>query len=276
MNEPRGKKTKITPLSSFNIILFLPYILQTHILHIPTEDPVGVLHVGVVFLDLPILGRFMWLRQHRGVRPLVPRGTEHGTLLNQQQNASSWEIIRGEWLFHPSMMSTSNWKWCPGTSSSRNRNSNKTGFVTFTVVQTQWQSVCFLLHFWLSQKYLKEYTCPFSSKHGGKKLLNSHENLEFLALLVECQCACVYLCWGVGPRVYMCLCGVSLWVPVGDSLWRWKVSLCGCGYGKDLDRGVWGVLFFMRDLWMSVCLCVSVPICVSITLCLSNILLQVF
>lgn len=64
---------------------------------------------------------------------------------------------------------------------------------------------------------------------------------------------------GVDLRVYMGLCGVSLWKPVGLSLWVCGFA-CGKGLGREVLRGsvVYGE---------AMCLCTSVPVCVSMSLC---------
>ena len=154
--------------------------------------------------------------------------------------------------FHLSMVSTSGCKWCPGTSCSKNKNPNKTGFSTHCSVDPVAANL-FLLYFSGSVKStLDRILIPSLQNNYGEHYLSPSK--IWVSHITYWECVHLSLCWG---RLQGISVGLSLGL-YGDP--RVCVCVCVCVWaGVSEWRGLEG-FYVCRGISVCVCLCVSVPI----------------
>ena len=144
--------------------------------------------------------------------------------------------------FHPSMVSTSGCKWCPGTSSSKNKNPNKTGFSTHCSVDPVAANL-FLLYFSGSVKStLERSLIPSLQNNYGEHYLSPSK--IWVSHITYWECVHLSLCWG---RLQGISVGLSLGL-YGDP------CVCVCVSGQGCLSG--GVL--RGSMYVGESLCVSV------------------
>lgn len=102
--------------------------------------------------------------------------------------------------FYLTVMSAPNRKRCPGTSSSRSRNSNKTGFAAFTVCRLSHKRFVSASFSGSVRSTLENILVP--SQKTTQNTPQAPRKSEFSALPMGCQCAYVSVCGGLYGSVW--------------------------------------------------------------------------